>query len=283
VNREAGEGRRITHVWRPAVSMFDQLTLPEIYERFLVEPLFRPFAEQLLTRLQPARDDSVLDVACGTGIVARIARTMLGSAARIVGVDAAPGMLAAARDADPTIDWREGDAAALPVHGDERFSCVTCHQGLQFFANRVAAVREMRRVLLPGGRLGVATWLSVMDIPFAGELHRAAEQHLGATVDVRHSFGDGEALAQLLAEGGFQDVRVVKVSGTVRGMDGPTYARLNAMAVVGMSAHAKTLSDPERAAVIDRIAVDSLAVVARFTRDGAFEFALTTNMATARA
>jgi len=264
------------------VSVFDQMTLAEVYERFLVQPLFRPFAEELLNRLNPGPDDSLLDVACGTGIVARLARRRLGTEARIVGVDAAPPMLAAARQTDPTIDWREGNAMALPVQANERFSLVSCHQGLQFFQDKTAAVREMRRVLVGRGRVGIATWRSVADIPFAGDLHKIAERHLGTMTDIRHSFGDGDALARLLAGGGFSDVHVETVTGAVRGIDGPTYARLNAMAVVGMSPNAKTLSDTERAELTDRVAADSLAVVDRYTRNGAFEFALATNVATAQ-
>jgi SAM-dependent methyltransferase len=114
------------------------LSLPDPYERYLVEPLFRPFAEAVLTRLHLTPDDSLLDVACGTGIVARCARRTLGPQARIVGVDAAPAMLSVARHADSTIEWREGNAMKLPVQTDERFSLVVCHQGLQFFPDKLA-------------------------------------------------------------------------------------------------------------------------------------------------
>jgi SAM-dependent methyltransferase len=110
------------------MSIFNQMSLPEVYDRFLVEPLFRPFAEEVLNRLHPKPDDS-LDVACRTGIVARCARRRLGPQARIVGVDAAPPMLAVARQADSTIDWRDGNAMALPVLAQEQFSLVACHQG----------------------------------------------------------------------------------------------------------------------------------------------------------
>jgi ubiquinone/menaquinone biosynthesis C-methylase UbiE len=262
--------------------IFNQLSLPEVYERFLVEPLFRPFAEQLLNRLHLTPGDSLLDVACGTGIVARIARQTLGAHARIVGVDASPGMLAMARQAESSIDWREGNAAALPVSADERFSCVTCHQGLQFFPDKLTAVREMHRVLSPNGRVGVATWLGVTDMPFAEALHRVAERHLGPTTDTRHSFGDASALAQLLTDAEFREVHVQVVRGVTRGIDGPTYARLNAMAIVGMSPNTKTLAEAERAALMDRVVTDSLDVIGDYTKNGAFEFEIATNMATAR-
>src|SRR5262245_54249490 len=115
-------------------------SLPELYERFLVEPLFRPFSEVLLDRAALRDNDRLLDVACGTGIVARLALQKLGDRGRIVGVDASPAMLAIARAAAPAIDWRDGDAARLPIGNDEVFDLVSCHQGLQFFADKPAAI-----------------------------------------------------------------------------------------------------------------------------------------------
>ncbi|HZR26962.1 MAG TPA: methyltransferase domain-containing protein, partial [Vicinamibacterales bacterium] len=100
--------------------LFVATAFTEIYERMLVGPLFRPFAERLFDRVGPRGGDSVIDVACGTGIVARIARERLGLAAPIIGIDVAPAMLAVARVVDPSIDWREGNAASLPVAATER-------------------------------------------------------------------------------------------------------------------------------------------------------------------
>ncbi len=264
------------------MTIFDRMSLPEVYERYLVEPLFRPFAEEALNRLNPAPDDSLLDVACGTGIVARLARLRLGSQARIVGVDTAPAMLAVARQAESTIDWREGNAMKLPIQ-DAQFTLVSCHQGLQFFPDKLAAVREMHRVLATGGRVVIAVWLSTADISFAADLHAVAERHLGTMTDARHSFGDANALARLLAEGGFRDVHVETVNHTVLGIDGPTYARLNAVTMVRMSPNVKTFTDAHRAELANRIATDSMTVVDKYTSDGIFQFTLASNIAKAQA
>ena len=116
--------------------LFVATTFTETYERVLVGPLFRPFAEQLVARLAPHHGDSVVDIACGTGIVARVARERLGPEAWIVGVDIAGAMLAVARTVDPTIDWREGNAASLPVSATEHFTVLTCHQGTTVHARQ---------------------------------------------------------------------------------------------------------------------------------------------------
>jgi ubiquinone/menaquinone biosynthesis C-methylase UbiE len=261
--------------------LFVATTFTEIYERVLVKPLFRPFAEELVARVAPNRGDSVIDVACGTGIVARIARERLGPDARIVGVDVAPAMLAVARSVDQTIDWREGNAVSLPVNDSERFSVLTCHQGLQFMPDKPAAIREMRRVLAPGGRVAIATWRPLADLPGMRELNAVAERHVGAIVDSRHSFGDGAALKQLLDEGGFKDASVATVSHDVQFSDGALFARLNAMAVIGMSEKGKALSEPERGELAGRIAAESQDVIGRATKNGIFVCPLTTNIATA--
>jgi ubiquinone/menaquinone biosynthesis C-methylase UbiE len=263
--------------------LFVATTFTEIYERVLVGPLFRPFAEQLVTRVMPNRRDSVIDVACGTGIVARVARERLGPEARIVGVDVAPAMLAVAQTVDATIDWREGNAVSLPVNADERFTVLTCHQGLQFMPDKPAAVREMRRVLAPGGRVAIATWVPLEQLPRAMELNAVAERHVGSIVDSRHSFGQPEALKNLLVDAGFNDVAVERFTHEVQFADGALFARLNAMAVIGMSNSAKAMSEAQRGELAGRIAAESQDVIASATKNGVFVLPLTTNIATARA
>ena len=99
----------------------------------------------------------MLDVACGTGTVARLAAARVGSAGAVTGVDLTPGMLAVARRIEAEgapIDWQEASADRLPLP-DASADVALCSLGLQFFPDRPAALREMRRVLIPGGRLAV--------------------------------------------------------------------------------------------------------------------------------
>jgi len=261
--------------------LFVATTFTEIYERVLVGPLFRPFAEQLVARIAPVRGDSVIDVACGTGIVARVARERLGSEARIVGVDVAPAMLAVARRVDPTIDWRQGNAVSLPVGTDELFTVLTCHQGLQFVADKPAAIREMRRVLAPGGRVAIGTWRPLEDLPAMRDLNAVAERHVGQIIDSRHSFGDGNALNTLLVKAGFSRVSVNTHAYDVQFGDGALFARLNAMAVIGMSEKGKAMSEAERGELAGQIAAESQDVIAKATKNGSLVLPLAANIATA--
>ena len=264
------------------MNLFSSMTFPEIYEQVLVGPLFTPFAEELVARLNPGQSDSLIDVACGTGIVARLCRKRLAPNARIVGVDVAPPMLAVARTADTTIDWRQGSASALPV-GEGEFSHLACHQGLQFFPDKGVAVSEMRRVLRPGGRIAVACWRSLQDNPAILELNSIAERHVGRIVDPRHDFGSPHILHGLLTDNGFQDVKVDTFTHAVRFSDGGLFSRLNAMVVIGTSDAGQAMDESEQAQLASQIASESREVISGFTKHGEFVFPLSTNVAIARA
>jgi ubiquinone/menaquinone biosynthesis C-methylase UbiE len=134
---------------------------PEFYERY-VRLMMEPWVRRLVdvAALRPA--EQVLDVACGTGFVARLAAGRVGADGRVVGVDLNESMIEAAQavssiDTRNNIEWRTGDVAALPF-ANATFDAVLCQQGVQFFPDRVQALREMRRVLHRGGRLAFTVW-----------------------------------------------------------------------------------------------------------------------------
>jgi hypothetical protein len=147
--------------------------------------------------------------------------------------------------------------------------------------DKPAAISEMRRVLGPGGRIAIATWCSLEDIPGMRDLNAVAEQHVGQIVDLRHSFGDASALEKLLVDGGFSHVNVSTFTHNVQFADGALFARLNAMAVIGMSEKGKGMSESERGELAGRIAADSADAIARATRHGMFVLPLTSTAATA--
>jgi ubiquinone/menaquinone biosynthesis C-methylase UbiE len=258
-----------------------QQSFPEMYERWLVGPLFKPWAEMTFDQLALSPRDRVLDIACGTGIVARVARERVGDAGYVLGVDVSPDMLAVARSVAPSIDWREGNANALPLRDGEQFDVVVCQQGLQFFPDKVAAAREMRRALATGGRLAVATWRSDEEIPFFRELRSVAERHLGPIADQRYSFGDAAALEALLRDAGFENVRSSTLSRTIRFEDGGVFVRLNTMAFIGMSAAGKSMNDQERKRASETIVTESAPVLQGYSDASGTAFELSTNLATA--
>jgi ubiquinone/menaquinone biosynthesis C-methylase UbiE len=262
---------------------FAQMSFPEIFEQALVGPLFRPWVDPLLDAVRLTAGDRVLDIACGTGIVARVARERLGPGATIVGVDLSVPMLGVARRVAPDIDWREGDAGALPLRDGEQFDVVCCQQGLQFFPDKPAAVREMRRALAPGGRLAVSTWRPDSEVPFGRALREVAERHVGPVPDRRHSFGESAPLEALFREAGFENVHATVISRPIHFDDPMVFVRLNAAALVGMSAGAKDLKDDERERAIEETTRASAEVVRASSSASGLTFDLRTNVLTARA
>ena len=140
---------------------------PAAYEHYLVPILFRPLAQRLLEVADVRPDDRLLDVACGTGIVARLAAA---TGVECTGVDVNPEMLATASQLAPQVHWLPCDAADLALP-DESYDVAVCQQGLQFMPDPVAALREMRRVLVPSGRIVVGLW---RDLVFARVSQRSS-------------------------------------------------------------------------------------------------------------
>jgi ubiquinone/menaquinone biosynthesis C-methylase UbiE len=130
--------------------------------------------------------ERALDVACGTGSVARHVAPLVGAAGQVVGLDISPAMLAVARalpaSAGAPIAWQEGNAIRLDLP-DDAFELVLCQQGLQFFPDRAAALREMRRVLTAGGRVAISVWQALQRHPVYAALFHATARHLGTTID----------------------------------------------------------------------------------------------------
>jgi SAM-dependent methyltransferase len=191
------------------------------YEQYFVPAIFEPWGTDLLDLVSPREGDRVLDVACATGIVARLASMRVGASTRVVGLDFNPVMLAAARSAAPassSIEWEQANAEDMPLP-DDSFDLVLCQQGLQFFPNKPVALREMHRVLAPRGRLALSVWCDIHDIPGYIALAEALAQHVSPeAAGFMHMTGSlsPAELQGLLEEANFQDVIVRPQSKNLR-------------------------------------------------------------------
>lgn len=212
------------------------LSPAEAYDSYLGPAMFVPCARLLLNEAAPRSGETAVDVACGTGIVTRHLTPLLGESGAVTGVDFSPDMLAVARN-QPAVDgariaWREGSADDLPLE-DDAADLVVCQQGFQFFPNRPAAAREMRRVLNGDGRAVIAVWRSLDHHDVFRALMEAEADHLGvpvATLAVPFSCGDVDALRNVLAEAGFRDIRIREESFTAELPDPDRFIELAVMA-----------------------------------------------------
>jgi ubiquinone/menaquinone biosynthesis C-methylase UbiE len=251
---------------------------PEIYERILVPCLFRPWALDLLERVPLAQDDRVLDVACGTGIVARLAREQLGAGSQIAGVDVNPEMIAATRSRAPDISWHLGDAIALPFE-DESFDVIFCQQGLQFFPDRAAAVLEMRRVLAEGGRVALSTWRTLHENPLFQGLNSAAARQFAHLLDRRFALSDERTICTLLAEQGFTDVTPRIVEKMLLFPDVESFLLLNLWALV---ADLFEKPEDERIQILAHLRENAAETLHRFECGAGLRHPMRANVVTAR-
>lgn len=185
---------------------------PVNYARFFVPAIGAPLAADLIRSAALRPGERVLDVACGTGIVARLAARQVGDSGSVAGLDVNPGMLAVARSTTPPdmeIAWHEASADEMPFP-DASFDVVLCQMGLEFMPDKHAALREMWRVLAPGGRL-------ILNVPgptprLFNIMGAALEGHIGAQAAgfVKHVFSlhDTAEIQKLVSGAGFQDVSV---------------------------------------------------------------------------
>jgi ubiquinone/menaquinone biosynthesis C-methylase UbiE len=191
----------------------------EVYESRFVPAIFAEWAPHLVDAAGVRPGQAVLDVACGTGVVAREAADRLAGRGKVVGVDSNEAMLAVARRIRPEIVWKQGDAADLPFVAGA-FDVVLCQAALMFFPDRVGALREMARVTTDGGPIAVQVWDQLAAQEGYGPLTDVLVRHAGPeAVDLESSYwalGDLELLTSLFEAAGLLEVAASSRVGTVR-------------------------------------------------------------------
>jgi ubiquinone/menaquinone biosynthesis C-methylase UbiE len=248
-------------------------TAAELYDRYLVPAITSLWAADLIARAMPQPGERVLDVACGTGVVARLAAERMGSG-RAAGLDINGGMLAVARSHAPIpgvpIEWHEASVLSMPF-ADASFDLVLCQLGLQFFPDRSAALREMHRVLAPSGRLALSVYSAIEHTPAARALADALDRHLGPGASAikrsEHVFADADALCQLITGAGFRDVVLQTVTQTIRFTSPREYVRLQ-IGATPMADLVAGMDGGRRQALVDAIAADLIAALTSFSEKG---------------
>ncbi|WP_298232896.1 methyltransferase domain-containing protein [uncultured Azohydromonas sp.] len=188
-----------------------QLDAAWAYELVFVPALFHPWAPQVADAVQAKPGLRVLDVACGTGILAREIHRRTGPGASVAGLDPHPGMLAVAAELAPGIHWEQGVAESIPF-ADAAFDTVVSQFGLMFFADRLQALREMLRVLVPRGQLFVVVWDALEHIPayaaLVALLERLAGQQAADALRAPFVLGDPARFSELLTMAGADSVAI---------------------------------------------------------------------------
>jgi len=259
---------------------------PELYERYLVPAITSVWAADLIGRAKPQAEEAILDIACGTGAVTRLAAKLI-SGGRIVGLDFNPGMLAVARsvpNAGAAIEWFEGSALSLPF-GEGTFDVVLCQLGLQFFPDRPRALGEMRRVLAPSGRVALSVYGPIEHTPAAHAFVEALDRHLGSGTSsikrAEHIFSDPDEVGSLMAGQGFDQVVVNTVTKLIGFPSVLDYVRFQLIATP-MASLLAGRDDATRDTVIRNVASTTGSLLdPKMLRDGRLSFPQEAYVATA--
>jgi SAM-dependent methyltransferase len=186
------------------------------YEALFVPALFGEWAPRVLDAAKIQDGDAILDVACGTGILARQANVRTGAEGKVAGIDPGPGMIAVASELEDRIDWREGVAEDLPFP-DESFDAVVSQFGMMFFTDRPKAIQEMQRVLMPGGRMAVLVWSGLDRNPaYAAEVELLESYAGSAAADALRApyvLDNEQALVSLFKQSGVSSPKLSILAG----------------------------------------------------------------------
>jgi ubiquinone/menaquinone biosynthesis C-methylase UbiE len=191
----------------------------ELYEAQFVPALFAEWAPRVIELAGVGPGQAVLDVACGTGIVARTVADRLRGQGRVVGLDLNEAMLAVARRVRPEIEWRQGDAARLPFP-DAAFDVALCQMAFMFFPDRLQVLREMARVVTAGGTVALAVPSRLVSQPAYAPFVELAARHAGeeatGLLSTYFASGDLDELQRLVTAAGMRVTVTRTYMGTVQ-------------------------------------------------------------------
>lgn len=255
----------------------------ELYERHLVPAITALWAADLVERVDVGAGDRVLDVACGTGVVARAAAGRVAPGGQVTGLDINPAMLAVARAQSSAIDWVAGSALAMPFD-EASFDVVLCQLGLQFFPDRAAALSEMHRVLADGGRLGLSVYGPIEHNPATLALAQALDHHLGTgasqTKRAEHVLSYATLVDKLVREAGFCHITISTEQKLVQFSSAAEFVHVQLVATPLAGLLAAQLA---RRGVTEKITADVTAALRPYETADALAFPLEVHVLVARA
>ena len=256
------------------------------YEDTLVPASFAPSADKLLARAWPKPGERALDIACGTGIVARKVAKIVGEQGRVVAADVSPLMLEVARACAERegvkVEFHEARVGALPFK-PRSFDLVTCQHALQYFPDKVQAITEMARMCNLDGRLAISVWASIDQQPLFDAMNEAARELWGAPAfSAPFSYGDAEALAHLMLRAGFTNIDVQTVSIESKNPPADEWLRFNVEAASAALPGAELLDDEAITERVKAMRRKLARLLARFEQGGALIFPMALNVAVAR-
>jgi len=203
----------------PDPDLQNQIEAARAYEALHVPALFGQWTTAVLDAAGVKAGDRVLDVACGTGVLGRTALARVGNGGSVAGIDPDPGMIAVASELAPAAEWRLGLAEELP-YPEAAFDTVVSQFGMMFFEDRARAVREMLRVVPPGGSIAVAVWDGLDNTEAYAEavdlFERMAGRDAAKALQAPFVLGDAGALAKIFADANADAVEVRTQPGTAR-------------------------------------------------------------------
>jgi ubiquinone/menaquinone biosynthesis C-methylase UbiE len=260
---------------------------PELYQRYLVPAITSKWASDLIDRARPQPGEAVLDIACGTGVVARLAAMRMRQG-RVTGLDLNSAMLAIARglpQEGAPVEWVEGSALELPFSAGS-FDLVLCQLGLQFFPDQSLALLEMRRVMSQSGRVALSVYSPIEGTPGAHAFVLALDSVLGEGASGikrgEHSFGNPDQLLHLLRDAGFAGADVQTVTQTIEFPSVLDYVRFQLLATP-MASLLKDRDERDRQAAIASIAAETEGrSIPSTLRGGKFRFPQEAYVTTAR-
>jgi protein-L-isoaspartate O-methyltransferase len=255
----------------------------QAYEQYMLPGIMIPGVNLMLQYALPQAGERVLDIACGTGIVARTVAPLVGMQGHVTALDINPAMIAVGRGLPQAegaaIEWREGNAMALPLP-DGAYDLVLCHQGLQFFPDKLAALRQARRVLVPGGRVVVNLQQSLQHNPVYQTFNGILVSHMNIpALAAPFAFGEVEPLRDVLTEAGFTSVEVISVSHVIRFPSTSIYIQASVAGSAAVIQELNSLDLDTKTKLVDQISHDIEDTLAPFVQaDGTLVMPLNANI-----